>query len=149
VNEASDLKAAVAAYIDFYEFLTPDSLHRLNELCASEVRFRDPFNDVTGVVAYRAILAQMFQDVSDPHFTVVNWALSGRIAYLRWDFTFRRGKGEEPWSIEGMSEVYFDDEGRVIAHLDHWDSGTQFYGRLPVLRPLIAFLRRRLSLKPR
>ena len=141
----SGLEAAVAAYVAFYEGLTPDSLGRLDELCAPAVRFRDPFNDVTGVAAYRAILARMFEDVAEPRFVVIDRALSGRVAYLRWDFSFTPRKGGAPWHIEGMTEVHFDDKDRVAAHLDHWDSGSQFYGRLPLLRHLIGLIRKRLS----
>ncbi len=139
------LEAAVAAYIAFYEGLTPDCLEQLDELCASDVRFRDPFNDVTGVVAYRAILARMFEDVAALRFKVIDRALSGRVAYLRWDFTFETQSGGAPWRVEGMSEVHFDEECRVSVHSDHWDSGSQFYGRLPLLRHVIALVRKRLS----
>jgi hypothetical protein len=147
VSEAPDLEAAVAAYVEFYETLTPDSVERLGALCAPEVRFRDPFNDVVGVAAYRAVLARMFEDVAAPRFEVRDRACSGRVAYLRWSFTFRPRKGGGPWRIEGMSEVQFDAERRVAAHLDHWDSGSQFYGRLPLLRHVIALIRRRLSVR--
>ena len=148
MTEETGLEAAVAAYIAFYEELTPDSLEKLERLCAPTVRFRDPFNDVTGVAGYRAILAQMFEDVAEPRFKVIDWALSGRVAYLRWDFSFRRRHGGAPWHIEGMSEVHFDQQGLIAAHLDHWDSGTQFYGRLPVLRHVIAKIRKRLAVTP-
>lgn len=139
------LEAAVAAYIDFYESLTADRLGQLNKLCAPDVRFRDPFNDVTGVAAYRAVLARMFEELSAPRFEVADWALSGRVAYLRWDFTFKTRKASQTWHIEGMSEVHFDRRGRVTAHLDHWDSGGQFYARLPVLRHAINLVRKRLA----
>ncbi len=143
----SGLEAAAAAYAAFYEDLTPESLGRLEELCAPDVRFRDPFNDVTGVAAYRAILARMFEDVGAPRFKVVDRAISKRAAYLRWDFSFEMRKGGSPWHIEGMTELHFDDQDRVAAHLDHWDSGTQFYGRLPLLRHAIGFVRERLAVR--
>lgn len=145
MTEARDLAAAVAAYANFYETLTPESLEQLDALCAADVRFRDPFNDVSGVAAYRAVLADMFQRVRAPAFEVDDWALSGRVAYLRWSFTFTRSKGGPPWRIEGVSEVHFDDRGRVAVHLDHWDSGAQFYARLPLVGSLIEFVRRRVS----
>ena len=148
MTEDPGLEAAVAAYIAFYEGLTPQSVSRLDQLCAPQVRFRDPFNDVTGVAAYRAILSRMFEDVSAPRFKVIDWALSGQVAYLRWDFAFTRRTGGAPWRIEGMSEVHFDDRGRVAAPLDHWDSGSQFYARLPILRSLIGLVRKRLSVGP-
>ncbi len=146
---ASDLAAVVAAYVSFYESLTPESLGRLDELCTPDVRFRDPFNDVTGITAYRAILAEMFVQVETPRFQVSDRALSGRVAYLRWDFTFKPKRGGTPWRIEGMSEVHFDRRGRVSAHLDYWDSGSQFYARLPVVGRLIGFVRKRLAVDKR
>ncbi|MDH3474507.1 MAG: nuclear transport factor 2 family protein [Rhodospirillales bacterium] len=145
MTQARGLEAAVAAYVAFYEGLTPERLERLEALCAPDVRFRDPFNDVTGVAAYRSILARMFEDVAAPRFAVIDRAISGRVAYLRWNFSFVPRGGVAPWRIEGMSEVHFDEEGRVSAHLDHWDSGSQFYGRLPLLRHVIALIRKRLS----
>ena len=138
---------SVEAYIDFYERLTPESVEQIDELCAPEVRFRDPFNDIKGVVAYRAILTKMFADVRDPRFNIVDHAISGQVAYLRWNFSFEARKDGTPWRIEGMTEVHFDEQGRVTAHLDHWDSGSQFYGRLPILRSLINLVRRRLSVR--
>ena len=148
MTRVPDLDEAVAAYVSFYNSLTPESLGHLDDLCAPEVRFRDPFNDVTGIAAYRAILAGMFGHVSAPSFEVSDWALSERVAYLRWTFTFTPKKGGAPWRIDGMSEVHFDQLGRVVIHLDHWDSGSQFYARLPLLRTLIGFVRKRLAVGP-
>lgn len=138
---------AAAAYIAFYETLTPRSLDRLTQLCTAEVRFRDPFNEVTGVAAYRAVLEKMFEDLVEPRFIVQDQACSGQVCYLRWTFTFRMSPKGAPWVIEGMSEVHFDAEGRVTDHLDHWDSGAQFYARLPVVGWLIRWVRRRIALR--
>ena len=145
MTDQSTLKSAVEAYAAFYDSLAPDSVDKLETLCAPEVRFRDPFNDVTGIAAYKAILTRMFEDVAAPRFKTVDWALSERVAYLRWDFSFSTRRDRKQWDIEGVTEVHFDDAGRVIAHLDHWDSGRQFYGRLPGLRYLIGLVRNRLA----
>ena len=145
MTEEADLQAKVAAYAEFYERLTPETIERLDALCAPAVRFRDPFNDVTGLAAYKAILAHMFQDVDEPRFVVADWVLSGRVAYLRWDFTFKPRAGRRSWHFEGMTELRFDDQGRVAAHLDHWDSGSQFYARLPLIGAVIRRIRKRLS----
>lgn len=140
-----DMQAAVTAYIAFYEGLAPDNIDKLEELCTDQVRFRDPFNDVTGIAAYRAILARMFKDVKAPHFKVIHWAASGRVAYLRWTFTFTPRRSSAAWLIDGMSEVHFDERLRVVEHLDHWDAGGQFYARLPLLRTMIKVVRKRLA----
>lgn len=146
MSETADLERSIAAYGAFFENLSPATLDGLGGLCDTHVRFRDPFNDVTGVDAFRAILARMFDHVVDPRFTIHDRALSDHVGYLRWTFSYRSRKAGMSVKIEGMSEVHFDKDGRVVAHLDHWDSGEQFYGRLPILRHVIALIRRRLSI---
>ena len=144
---AMKIEPAARAYCTFIETLRRETLDELAPLCHPEVRFRDPFNDFTGVSAFRAVLEQMFDDLAEPRFEVTDLAISGPVAYIRWDFTFRMRAGGKPWLIEGMSEVHFDRTGLVTAHLDHWDSGAQFYGKLPVVGWLIALIRRRLALR--
>ena len=148
MNDDTDYQQAVKAYVSFLEEISLETLPRLNEHCSQDVRFRDPFNDVTGIASYRAVLEKMFRDVEQPRFEVAGWAMSRHIAYLRWDFTFTTRKKGNNWFVEGMSEVHFDNEGRVSAHLDHWDSGEQFYARLPIVRHIIHFIRNRVSAKP-
>ncbi len=131
---------AATAYVAFYERLTPESIGELHALCTPEVRFRDPFNDVVGIAAYEAVLAKMFRDVSEPRFRVTDRAFSDRVCYLRWRFRYA-----PDGSIEGMSEVHFDLFGKVTAHIDHWDSGSQFYATLPILGALIRLVKRRLA----
>jgi len=131
-------------YIRFWETLTPDGLGALRALATPGMRFADPFNDISGVERVVAMLARMFDELDAPRFEVLDRAASGRIWYLRWRFVARPKGRATPWTIEGMSEVHYDAAGRVAAHLDHWDAGSQFYGRLPVLGWLIGLVRRRL-----
>lgn len=139
---------AAAAYGEFFETLTPESLTALDRLCDSSVHFRDPFNDLCGVHAFQSVLAKMFEDVREPRFRIIDRACSGQVCYLRWDFSCRPGTNRSLWHIEGMSEVHFDRHGRVTAHLDHWDSGSQFFARLPLLGPLVRLVQRRVGAKP-
>ena len=146
MTEPPDLRAATAAYIGALEGLGPETLADWRALCAPDVRFRDPFNDVTGLDAAEGVFRKMFEDVSQIRFRVSDSALSDRCAYLRWRFAFR-ARGRD-WTIEGMSEVGFDDRGRVVRHIDHWDAATQFYETIPLLGGLIRLVKRRLSAAP-
>ncbi|GAB4366286.1 MAG: nuclear transport factor 2 family protein [Kiloniellaceae bacterium] len=135
---------AAERYVAFLEAMTPGELARLEEFCAPEVHFRDPFNDVTSVDGYRRVMAKMFDDVGQPDFVVTGKALAGERLYLRWRFS-AAGPGGRPLRFEGMSAVDFDAAGRVIAHRDFWDAGV-VYEKIPVLRSLVAFVKRRLSI---
>lgn len=132
------------AYIRYYETLTPEGLSRLAEVVASDVRFKDPFNDVRGIDAYRALLARMFRDVPDIRFKVTRQAVDGATCYIRWtcDGTVR-AMGAQPWHVEGMSELRFSPDGKVREHIDFWDAAEQFYERLPLIGGLLRFIRRR------
>ena len=134
---------ALRQYVRFYETLTPQSLNELERLCDPQVRFRDPFNDVRGVAAYRRVLEKMFEETRAPSFVVLDSAEGRAASYLRWRFTCQiRGKALE---IDGMSEVSFDSHGRVVAHIDHWDAGGQVYEKVPLVGTLLRVIRRRLS----
>lgn len=138
----------LANWAALFERLTPERIGEFADLCVPDVRFRDPFNDVRGIDALNRVFQDMFESCENPRFEILDIALGAQAGYLRWRFRFklRRMRGQE-WEIDGMSEIHLDAAGRVTAHLDHWDSGTQFYGRLPVLKRLIGLVRRRLSVE--
>jgi len=136
--------AAAERYIAFCEGMIPGQLDHLEEFCAADIHFRDPFHEVTGVAAYRRVLEKMFQDVGQPAFQVTGHALAGEVCYLRWSFAFSRANGQT-MRILGMSEVHFNAEGRVTAHFDYWDAG-QVYESVPLLRGLVRLVKRRLSI---
>lgn len=142
-------------YAEFYNSLTPESVKQLRELAVPDLHFRDPFNDLYTVDGTIRLLEEMFVDTVDPHFVVTHIGrceTSGapETAFLRWDFSFRprtpllKAKGE-PWRIVGVSEVTANAEGKIVEHIDHWDSGRYFYERLPLLGLAIRFVRRRLA----
>ncbi len=111
------------------------------------VRFRDPFNDATWVGAYIFVLGKMFGDAVDPRFTIIDQAASSQVCCLRLDLTCRNRPGSAPWRIEVMSELHFDIQGRVVAHLDQWEPGRQFYDRPPLLGGLLRLVRQRVSVR--
>jgi len=149
VAAPEELDARLAAYVEYFETLTPERVPRLRELVAREVHFRDPFNDLYGAERMQRAMAAMFADATEVKFDVTDRVLSGEVAYLRWRFRFRpnRLRSVEPWTIDGMSEIRFDADGRVIEHLDHWDAAGQFYARLPVLGWLIRRIAARLKIE--
>lgn len=127
----------------FWEGLTPDGVAELSRLCAPDIRFVDPFNDLIGVERLEALLLHMFRTLGQPRFVVDDSAMGRDAGYLRWRF-FATLRGR-PITLEGMSEVRFDADGKVILHRDHWDAGAQVYGRVPVLGAAVRLVRRRLS----
>jgi len=143
----TDISSKAAAYAAYFERVSLDNLNELRDLCVPDVRFRDPFNDVRGHDQIVRVFAKMYEDVAEPTFEVIDNAVSGSNSYIRWVFRFKNKKNGAPFSIDGMTEVHFDDAGRVTAHLDHWDVASQLYERVPVLGTVLRAIRRRLALK--
>ena len=141
----TDRDATLAAYGRYFETLTRETLPDIAGLATPGMRFRDPFNDVRGIDDVVRLLGSMYAH-GTPRFEVLDRALGQSAGYILWRFTNDPGGGRAPWIIVGMSEVHFAPDGRISEHIDHWDSGEQFYRRLPVLGWLIGLVRKRLSL---
>lgn len=133
------------AYIDFLQALTPERTGELRDYCAPDIRFRDPFNDVRGVEAYKRVLDDMYEKLAYVRFKVRHSAGDDAIRYLRWDLEYRSGAKADIRTIQGMSELRFGADGRVVEHVDHWDAASQLYERLPLIGAVLRAIRRRIA----
>ena len=140
---AASTEEAVSRVIVFFETLSPAGVAQLGELYAADARFKDPFNDVQGVPAIRAIFAHMFESLEQPRFVVTQHVAQGQQAFLQWEFHFRmkRWRAQVPQCIHGGTLVHFDAQGRVTLHRDYWDTAEELYEKLPVLGRLMRWLR--------
>jgi hypothetical protein len=68
-------------------------------------------------------------------------------ALLTWDMTFRirRLRPLELRTIHGATHLKFDATGRVAYHRDYWDAAEELYAKLPLIGPLMRWLRRRMG----
>lgn len=135
---------AMERLVRFYE--TIDALTLREELAAvyaPQARFKDPFNEVTGVAAIEAIFAHMFAQLGEPRFRVTARMAHEGQAFLVWEFRFRLkqlARGEQ--CIRGASHIRFDAAGLVSEHRDYWDAAEELYEKLPLLGALMRWLKR-------
>jgi hypothetical protein len=136
------MRAHLDAYLAAIEAMTPGTLDVFDAVCAPDVRFVDPFNDVRGLDRFKRIFRHMYDTLEDPRFTVLDSTVGARASYVRWRFDFAvRGR---TMSIDGMSELTFGSDGRLVEHVDHWDAG-QIYARVPVIGALVRWVRGKLA----
>ncbi len=132
-------------YIHLFENLSEDRIRGCDAYVSPDIHFIDPFNDIRGIEAFKKLLHKTLEDVRDPVFQVTRRIKDEDILYLKWEFSGSvRVIGH--WSVTGLSEIEFDDQGRVCRHVDYWDASTHFYNRLPVIGSLIRLIRRRLQI---
>ena len=132
------------AYIRLYEELSLERIDELESFVDVSVRFKDPFNDIVGRTKLRKLLKRVLSSVSNPVFRVTSQSWDGDVLYLRWSFNGNI-KGLGNWTVEGMSEVIFNEQGMVIEHIDYWDTGEQFYEKIPIIGGLLRIIKNRLE----
>jgi hypothetical protein len=136
---------AVRKLVAYFENLSPASVAQLGQLYAPQARFKDPFNDVTGLPEIRRIFDHMFVALIAPRFVVTQQIAQGGQCFLTWEFRFQfRGyhAGQEQ-VILGASHLVFDAQGLVTLHRDYWDAAEELYEKLPLVGSLMRWLKRR------
>lgn len=131
--------------VQFYESIQPGSLGELGQIYAAEARFKDPFNEVQGLSAIARIFAHMFEQVSEPRFTVREVLRDGAGALLIWDFDFcfKAPLAGRQVRVRGCTHLRFDASGLIDLHRDYWDTAEELYERIPILGSLMRHLRQR------
>lgn len=141
--------ARIAAIVGLFEQLSPESLPQLAQIYTEAARFKDPFNEVQGVPAIRAIFEHMFRTLDAPRFIVHDTVLQGAQCFLTWDFVFslkgRQGRKLPPLTVRGGSHLKLAEDGRISEHRDYWDVAEELYEKLPVLGGLMRWLKRRVN----
>lgn len=135
----------VARVVTFFEQLNPAGLDRIGEIYAPDARFKDPFNDVTGVPAIRQVFEHMYRALDEPRFIVRDIIAEGDQCFLSWDFLFRfkRYSSDTEQVVHGGSHLCFAADSRVASHRDYWDAAEELYEKLPAVGMLMRWLRRR------
>ena len=134
------------AYARFFETLRPQTpLASYEALYEPDVYFEDPFHKVKGLDSLVKLFRNMFNTLETPVFSVDEIVCSGGVAYLRWEFSYRRNTGGPIESFEGVSRVQFTASGRVSSHIDYWDAAHNVYERLPLIGKAVALLRSRFA----
>ena len=134
----------LARLTGFFESLTPMELQRLQEVYAPDARFKDPFNDVVGIPAIRAVFEGMYRQLDRPRFVVTRAFCQGDDAFVAWDFLFFfKGEKTREQTIRGATHILFSADGRVALHRDYWDAAEELYEKLPVLGSLMRWVKRR------
>lgn len=129
----------------FFETLSPDtSLAYYEQIYARDVYFKDPFNQTNGINAVYEIFQDMYKKLDAPRFEVVESVRENDVCYVKWNFIFCfKGKAKEQ-SFEGISRMQYNDEERIISHIDYWDSAEHVYEKIPLLGSVIRFIKKRI-----
>ena len=118
-------------YLNLFSNLNKENIKKFDDLVVKDIIFIDPFNNIKGLDNFKNIFYHMFDTVEDPKFDIVDYALNKDHIFLKWKMTFYAFKASQ--TIEGMSDITLNKEGKVISHLDYWDSLNGIFIKLPFL----------------
>ena len=118
-------------YINLFSNLNKENIKKFDDLVVKDVIFIDPFNNIKGLDNFKNIFYHMFDTVEEPKFDIVDYAQNKDHIFLKWKMTFYAFKASQ--TIEGMSDITLNKEGKVISHLDYWDSLNGIFIKLPFL----------------
>ena len=126
-----ETEAALAALTQWYQTLDEAALQHIEQFYAQDAWFKDPFHELSGSAAIRAVFQRMFAHLQQPRFEFHERIVQGNQAFVTWSFHFGvRGK---PLSIRGSSHLRFCAPGRVHYHRDYWDVAEELLARVPGL----------------
>ena len=141
------MSAAVDRIVLAFETLTPASVAALDTLYTPDARFKDPFNEVQGLVAIQRIFGDMFEQLEQPRFVITERIVQGAQCFLTWEFhfAFKSFQKDQPQCIRGGSYLVLDAQGRIATHRDYWDAAEELYEKLPLIGALMRWLKRRVN----
>ena len=121
---------------DFKTTLTEENLRNLY---AEDLYFNDTFvtlNTIDELVAY---MQKTADSTIAATVEITDVSKSDTDYYVRWsmDMEFMaRNKRIKSRSI-GVTQLRFNEQGKVVLHQDYWDSANAFYQHLPIIGGLV------------
>lgn len=144
--QTSPIEKVLTTYQALFENLSLEVVEKdFLAIFASQVHFKDPFNETYDLASMQKIFSHMFATLHQPKFTVLHTAGTGKIGYLDWQFDFKLKPEGKAQQIKGLSKILINDQQQVIAHIDYWDAGEFVYSKVPILRNLVGWVNKRLS----
>lgn len=130
----------------FLPFSVENVRQRVREAYADDAYFQDTLKAVRGIDAIEEYMAESADQCESCTVDFEDVVASGLDVYMRWTMhiRFKKLRRGTTCSSIGMTQLRFDENGRVLMHQDFWDSGANVFELIPVLGGLIRFVKRRI-----
>ena len=143
--ERADIIASLERYLDFWRAMKVEDVPTIKALVTEDFHFVDPFNDVRSAEDMVRLLDHIFELCETPLFDMLSYGVSEQgpdadgnwQGYALWHFSFIAKRGGNKVTLDGMSALTFAPDGRLSAHIDHWDTGQQVLRHIPILGGLV------------
>ena len=115
---------------------------RVRKTYAPDAWFNDTVATEVGIDAIEKYLLKTARGSEMIKGTTRDVAVSGSDCYVRWTLEVRTKNlaGGKPIVTEGVSQLRFDEQGRIVLHQDFWNPAAGIYQHLPLLGPAIRYV---------
>lgn len=141
-NAAEGLRAT-GRFAGLYSDLSEENVQKLvRDTYAPDAWFNDTVATEVGIDAIERYLLKTARGAEAVRATVQDVAVSGPDCYVRWSMEVRTKNlaGGKPTMTEGVSQLRFDEQGRIILHQDFWNPAAGIYQHLPLIGPAIRYV---------
>lgn len=131
-------------YTHFFETITKKTpLSEYANIYTQNAFFKDPFHEINDLQKIYDIFQNMFKNLENPRFKIVETASNPIHLFVVWEFHFSlKGKAD---SFKGMSQLTLDSEGKINSHIDFWDASEHIYAKIPILGWLINYVKNKIA----
>jgi hypothetical protein len=147
-TEGSPEEAAMLAALEslFTDYTYANLEKNVTRVYAEQIYFRDAFKQYDNSADLRDYLLHGLEPVSGVRFVFNRVLRSGGDFYVDWTMAIDFKKTPlDTWEESmGVSHFRFNSEGQVIFHQDYWDPTDIVYKRIPLVKQLIAYVKRKL-----
>ena len=119
-------------FTDFKKGATEDNIRAVY---ADNFYFNDTFKIINHIDELVVYMSESASHVDSTTVEILDVIKSDEDYFIRWSMNMQlsiRGKDIDSHSI-GMTQLRFNEQGKVVFHQDFWDSSEAFYEHLPVL----------------
>ena len=147
-TDGSDEEAqAIARFTEFLREWDPETIDvKVQAVYASGAYFNDTIKEIRSSKHIANYLAKSLEATEMVRIEVTDVARSGVDYYFRWvmDIKFRNLNNSSWTRSEGMSQIRFDHEGKVLLHRDFWDAAGGLFAYMPIVGFLLKWIKGRL-----
>jgi hypothetical protein len=136
-------RAVVGGFAGLYGDLSvPNVTANARKVYAPDAWFNDTIATEVGIDAIEKYLLKTAEGTEAVSARINDVAVSGSDCYVRWTMEIRTKNlaAGQPIITEGVSQLRFDEQGRIVLHQDFWNPATGIYQHLPLLGPALRFV---------
>ena len=123
----------------FSNLKSVDITREVNDVYAQELYFNDTFHTIRSRDQLAHYLRETSKKLEYSQVKFTEIAISNHSYFLSWEMhiTFSASGSKVTTKSIGVSQIRFNQQGKVIFHQDFWDNTQGFFSHLPVFGYLI------------